>query len=126
MTLDLSKFSGVLPYDSQVYGIYQPILGWKSALQAKRITRGLDLLRRQFFLNLTTRFAAAFAIQSSVPDAPKFSLDIAKPASLKQSPTIPGIDSLIASHVLDAISKAGVDNPANWRTYTSDDYLHKA
>ena len=38
MALDLSKFAGTLPYDSQLYGIYQPLLGWRSQIQQERLT----------------------------------------------------------------------------------------
>src|SRR5262245_43608505 len=28
--MDLTKFQGALPYTSELFGIYQPLLGWKS------------------------------------------------------------------------------------------------
>jgi hypothetical protein len=33
---DLLKFEGLLPYASEPFGIFQPILGWKSRLGSKR------------------------------------------------------------------------------------------
>jgi hypothetical protein len=30
MTVDLTQFSGTLPYASELFGVYQPLLGWKS------------------------------------------------------------------------------------------------
>ena len=30
MPIDLKPYEGVLPYASELYGIYQPLLGWKS------------------------------------------------------------------------------------------------
>ena len=27
--IDLSSYKGVLPYDSELFGVYQPLIGWK-------------------------------------------------------------------------------------------------
>jgi hypothetical protein len=37
VAIDLSKFKGRLPYDSQLYGIYQPLIGWRSRLIQNRL-----------------------------------------------------------------------------------------
>lgn len=34
---DLSAYTGTLPYASELFGIYQPLLGWKSNITARRI-----------------------------------------------------------------------------------------
>src|SRR5262245_58310070 len=38
-TIDLTKFVGSLPYASELFGVYQPILGWTSRLTTARIFR---------------------------------------------------------------------------------------
>ena len=38
---DLGQYAGVLPYASEMFGIYQPLLGWKSKRIAERIERGI-------------------------------------------------------------------------------------
>jgi hypothetical protein len=37
---DLTDYTGVLPYASEMFGIYQPLLGWKSKRIAQRFTDG--------------------------------------------------------------------------------------
>lgn len=37
---DYTNYKGVLPYDSELFGVYQPLLGWKSARQDGRIQEG--------------------------------------------------------------------------------------
>jgi hypothetical protein len=37
MVRDLKKFVGRLPYDSQLFGIYQPLIGWRSRLIKNRL-----------------------------------------------------------------------------------------
>ena len=43
-TIDLSKFAGRLPYASELFGVYQPLLGWKSRLALARIVRESNAL----------------------------------------------------------------------------------
>jgi hypothetical protein len=53
---DLTKYTSVLPYDSEMFGVYQPLLGWKSVRIANRFKDGfhrdkagiLDRLKREF------------------------------------------------------------------------------
>jgi hypothetical protein len=50
---DLTPYLGVLPYDSELFGVYQPLLGWKSGRQIQRIhdggrARRSDILGRRF------------------------------------------------------------------------------
>lgn len=42
MKIDLTKFERSLMYASEAFGIYQPLLGWRSKREVERITRGLD------------------------------------------------------------------------------------
>ena len=123
MALDLSKFKGTLPYDSQMYGIYQPLLGWKSALQQGRLKIGLNFLRNSYLSTLTQRFLPSFTIQSAVSDAPSFDLSSGKSVASLQPPTLTGVDSLLTQRVTAAILKAGAADPANWAKYTSPDFV---
>ena len=43
MERDLSVFAGRMPYASELYGVHQPLLGWKSRLSEQRISRSLLL-----------------------------------------------------------------------------------
>jgi hypothetical protein len=39
---DLTKFASVLPYASEMFGVYQPLLGWKSKRIEKRFKEGFQ------------------------------------------------------------------------------------
>lgn len=39
---DLTNYKGILPYASEIFGIYQPLLGWKSQRTKKRHKAGAD------------------------------------------------------------------------------------
>lgn len=126
MPIDLAKFTGTLPYDSQMFGIYQPLLGWKSSLQVRRLDQGLSFIRQRYLGSLTRKFVGRFSIQNAVADAPQFTLDIGQLVSAVSPVSIEGVDSLVARRVVAAVSAAGANDPAQWKTFTSADYLRKA
>ena len=37
---DIDKYKGIPPYASELYGVYQPLLGWQSNLTKKWVQRG--------------------------------------------------------------------------------------
>lgn len=63
---DLTPFSNILPYASEIFGVYQPLIGWRSKRQAERMQRGFandrvrarDGLLKHFIGNLDMRVAA--------------------------------------------------------------------
>lgn len=42
MPLDITKFSQTLPYASELFGIYQPLVGWRSKRIINRINTGFQ------------------------------------------------------------------------------------
>ena len=40
----MDQFKGTLPYSSELFGIYQPLLGWKSKITAERYEHGVATL----------------------------------------------------------------------------------
>ncbi|MFI6285989.1 hypothetical protein ACIBCM_14720 [Streptomyces sp. NPDC051018] len=66
MKVNFAKFDGSLPYASELYGVYQPLLGWKSARLSRRFgTAGGDL-NRSLAAALTEKMRPSY----SVPPAP--------------------------------------------------------
>jgi hypothetical protein len=41
---DIDKYKGIPPYASELYGVYQPLLGWQSKLTKKWIQRGGSMI----------------------------------------------------------------------------------
>jgi enamine deaminase RidA (YjgF/YER057c/UK114 family) len=39
MALDLSQFAGTIPYASELFGVYQPLLGWKGLRMQLRVSK---------------------------------------------------------------------------------------
>ena len=57
---DLSKYKDVLPYASEIFGVYQPMLGWKSRRTKLRIERGFAVDRARLFGSLFKKFTGKF------------------------------------------------------------------
>src|SRR5215210_5266973 len=53
---ELIDYTAVLPYDSELFGIYQPLLGWKSRRIARRFAKGFDADKRSLLDRLQRQF----------------------------------------------------------------------
>lgn len=60
---DLGQYAGVLPYDSEMFGIYQPLLGWKSKRIAERFDDGLKRDKAQIIRNLERAISPALKVE---------------------------------------------------------------
>src|SRR5690554_3939739 len=48
MPADLTPFTGVLPYASELYGMYQSLIGWRSRRTTERIHNGFRQFQAEF------------------------------------------------------------------------------
>ncbi|MES2774631.1 MAG: peptidoglycan-binding protein [Bacteroidota bacterium] len=54
---DLTNYASVLPYDSGLFGVYQPLIGWKSIRMEERFRKGFNLDKRALLERITNSFA---------------------------------------------------------------------
>ncbi len=54
---DLTDYTAVLPYASEMFGVYQPLLGWKSKRIDQRLKEGYKNDKRQLLETLKRKFA---------------------------------------------------------------------
>ena len=113
MKLDLAKFEGSLPYASELLGIYQPLLGWKSKRQARRFKRvGSDLGNA-----LLTKVATGVRPVADVTlsDHPlewrvdRFAVGTDRPLAGLRRPS--PLDSVIAARLANRLDGADPDDP---------------
>ena len=100
------NFKGILPYASELFGIYQPLLGWKS----KRIAKRYEKFRASLYAELASRALANSRppVEVKLGDMPSnaggglassFALTVSKLEPLDLSLTIaPRISTTIDSH----------------------------
>ncbi len=53
---DLTKYRGTLPYASEMFGVYSPLLGWKSARKTKRMQMAFQIAKSQFLSALVHKY----------------------------------------------------------------------
>lgn len=78
---DLSDYTSVLPYASELFGVYQPMLGWRSKRKMRRIKLGAAISRLKGINELSTRFVGQSTLKFD-PDHLLASgyIDIGKPS----------------------------------------------
>lgn len=117
-------YKGVLPYASELFGIYQPLLGWKSRIIAKRYTR----IRTAVYQELAARalIGARAPVQVHVTDprmdvlatgagALSFTVENLAPVDLART-LEPHVSSTIDSGVARLVlNEVGHQPPADWR-----------
>ncbi len=54
---DLSKYTGVLPYASELFGVYQPLLGWKSKRLEERFSKKSNKEKSAQLIKLQKQFS---------------------------------------------------------------------
>ena len=104
---DLSSFKGTRPYASEMTGLYQPLLGWRSALQHQRVEEGLRSTASRSLLAIMPALQPNVAL-SAAPHALEATFHVA-PATARPdgAQTIsPVLDSRIARRVV-ALSTTG-------------------
>jgi hypothetical protein len=127
--VDFEKFKGSLPYASELYGVYQPLIGWKSRLMTRRFEAGINSLNRQFFVELYPRFRPQFTILDFAGDNVQsrvkafFNLEVASESKLPSPLLGDGSNSLVAKKTIEKIEMSGLDNPETWARFTSQDEL---
>src|SRR4029434_2625550 len=112
MPMALSAFSGRVPYASELYGLYQPLLGWKARRAIRRFSRGpasfVDDLLRRIRPDVRIRFSdhpLEFEVERfSVGDiGPRVRRDLTG-----------AMNSFVGRLALERMAKIGPDEPDSW------------
>jgi hypothetical protein len=59
-TTDLSPYENILPYDSEIFGVYQPMLGWRAKRMVRRWEKGFAVDQTRAFDSLYRKFKGEF------------------------------------------------------------------
>ncbi|MFL6592759.1 MAG: hypothetical protein ACJ8GK_08660, partial [Luteimonas sp.] len=63
---DLTDYTSVLPYASELFGVYQPMLGWRSKRTIRRIQQGATVGRLKGIEEVAMRFAGRARLEFNV------------------------------------------------------------
>ncbi|MES0110166.1 hypothetical protein [Mesorhizobium sp. M0013] len=94
---NLTDYAAILPYASELFGIYQPLLGWKSKRAEARFRAGYEVDRAGLIRRLRTRFGSDVVSSYSDDGSSKIALN----RGAIRGGEIRAFDSL----VLDAIAQ---------------------
>ncbi len=127
MKVDLTKFERSLPYATELYGIYQPILGWRSAKMKARIEHGARAARSRYLQRLMPAFRARYDTNDiSDPREARFAVHVGELERDPDRRLSASLDSIIATRVLEAITeREAQDDPAAWFDFTRADRLEE-
>ncbi len=111
-TKDLSPFTGVLPYASEIFGVYQPMLGWKSRRTRLRIERGFGKDIANVLRVVRSRLQARFEL-SLVDEASKPRIARLDPACFPD-PSHGAGGSFVIDELARELPDQPHDDPAIW------------
>ena len=129
MRIDLTKFTETLPYASELFGIYQPLLGWKAKRIVKRINLGFTAYLDPAVRAVVSKMHPAVDL-TPFADPREFRLNrigIASPLAPQTARANAGIDTFVARAIAKRINdgRMDLDNPAIWRELASKDALNE-
>ena len=108
MKLNLDDFKETLPYASELFGVYQPLLGWRSQIISRRIEKG----RTAAFVELTERALSQVKPPASLAGVPEGALGL----SVLRDPLVleiaPVLDSCVARHLVGSLRDT---DHINWK-----------
>jgi hypothetical protein len=93
---DLTDYTSVLPYASEIFGIYQPLLGWKSKRAEERFTRGLNNDKKAILNRLKDQFEGIVHIEYG--DGCDIKVLEIKPGGLNQG-NLNAFDSILLNRI---------------------------
>jgi hypothetical protein len=116
---DLTPYTAVLPYASEMFGVYQPLLGWKSRRIQERFQGGLESDRRQALDKLTRQFVGLVEVTRG--DGGQFDIKI-REGALKAG-ALHAYDSVVLQQLATALPPYDQLDPSVWPNVITADRL---
>jgi hypothetical protein len=118
---DLTDYTSVLPYASEMFGVYQPMIGWKSKRLAKRLSQGIVDKQNALLQGLAKQFAGVATSNFIQCDATiSLQVGVTQPFKLMKNNSSVLLQSLISSLPTDHLPE-----PPEWETLINKDVLDK-
>lgn len=104
---DLTDYTAVLPYASELFGIYQPLLGWKSKRIKGRFESGYAQDKRALLDRLKSQFSGAVKTEYNADCQVEIAI---KPGMLEAAGLRP-FDSVLLERLAADLPRDGLDDP---------------
>ncbi len=116
---NLAPYTGIIPYASEIFGVYQPMLGWRSQRIQRRIAKGFANDKMELYEALyeqsTPHFAAQLDGQGRVASIAEIT-----PSDLVAKPLVQ-TSSFLVNELAKALPKSVDYDDGVWETLLSDD-----
>jgi hypothetical protein len=133
MKVDFDKFKRSLPYASELYGIYQPLLGWRSRLRQNDISMEVYRVKERNLQQLVAEVRpiyelakpkAQLYLASHIGGEHPFKVSAGEPIAPQAPSALNATNSIVARKVGELVEKAGADDDA-WHKFTSAEALEE-
>ncbi len=122
---DLTDYTSILPYDSEMFGVYQPMIGWRSQRKLRRYSIGIQdrnsSLLQAFAANYTGAADTAFSKTDCTAAIKRIQI-----GSLAATRISKGNDSILMQAVAVGLPPDKAPVNEQWSTFISRDLLVKA
>jgi hypothetical protein len=108
---DLTDYTSVLPYASEMFGVYQPLLGWRSKRIEQRLREGYRHDKRQLLETLKRKFAPLLDI--SYGDNQQLQIKIA--AGVLEGGKLRRYDSIVLLKISEQLPPLEKLDPGVWQ-----------
>ena len=117
---DLSNYTTVLPYDSELFGIYQPLLGWKSKRIQQRFQTGFQNDKSSILEKLKNEFAGLIDINFNQDGQ----INIQIKAGALEAGKIRTFDSVVLQQISLQLPPYQNYQPSIWDTIITSDNVN--
>jgi hypothetical protein len=116
---DLIDYTAVLPYASEMFGIYQPLIGWKSKRIARRFDKGLLIDKRTILNRLKSQFTGQVNVRYDKDCQVSIEL---KPGALDAG-RLKALDSIVLEKIAEKLPPYEQYDPAIWPEIINPDQI---
>jgi hypothetical protein len=118
-TTDLSAYGSVLPYASELFGVYQPLLGWKSLRIENRFREGFMRDKPLLIDRLKRRFAGIAELRLTDDNR----LDIQVAPGIVADARTRSADSVVVQRVAASLPAIADYEPRIWESLITQDRI---
>ena len=119
---DLTDYVSVLPYASELFGVYQPLIGWKSKRRLRKIHAGIKSEFQAKLADLRNLFHGQAEVPFNADQ--QMGVGIVKIGGPRGPILRPANGSLLLSQVAQLLANAGeVPQGSDWHHFINEGYL---
>lgn len=116
---ELIDYTTVLPYDSELFGIYQPLLGWKGKRNERRFAKGFDADKRSLLDRLQRQFTGLVDLAYE----PDCGVRIAIRPGLLEAGKVRAFDSIVLAKIAERLPSYEDYYPDIWPDIVNRDTI---